>query len=188
MAADGHAADDENDGISGWGRAEGSAGNGPPPRHREGLRPSRSSRCLRTRPPGGGVPRYNDMRRHQPAPGRHHASQEPRGHGEGGIGDHPEGPPREAEVTGIGLDDGDGESLVLVAEPPGPGGVELHGDDPRSRSQERRGQGTRPGADVEHEIAALDTGVRDDQAGPAPIEGVPSPQWPRVPGHGASWC
>ena len=45
---------------------------------------------------------------------------------------------------------------------------------------------TRSGADVEYEVAGPDTGIGDNQAGPLPIELVPSPQWPGLPGHGAS--
>ena len=66
----------------------------------------------------------------------------------------------------------------------GPGGVRLRGPAPRSRQH-----GTeRPiaCADIEYEVAPLDTGRRDDALGPAPIEPVPPPA-PRVRGaHGTS--
>ena len=90
------------------------------------------------------------------------------------------------KVAGVGLNNGYRATSEPLAELPGPDGMKVHGDDSGPSCDQLRRECARSGADVENKVAGLDIGVGDDRFGPALIEPVPSPQGPRLPGHGAS--
>jgi hypothetical protein len=126
------------------------------------------------------------MGRHQAAPRGEESTHNRRRNRERRICHNPKWPPRKPEVTGIDLNDGHraaSESLSKLRRSPW---VEFDRNDPGARGDQLRRERTRSGADVEYEVAGPDTGIGDNQAGPLPIELVPSPQWPGLPGHGAS--
>ena len=126
------------------------------------------------------------MSRDQPASGRQEAPHDGHRDGERWIGHDPEGSSRETEVAGVGLNNGDRATSEPLPELPGPHGMKLHGDDPGPGCDQLRRESARSGANIENKVARLDIGVGDDRSGPALIEPVPSPRWPRLPGHGAS--
>jgi len=80
----------------------------------------------------------------------------------------------QAQVRGIGGDNGD-----AVTEPGAQLGsalwVALDRDDGRAGVDERPGDGTEAGADVEHEVAAPDTRISDEPLRPPLIELMPAP-------------
>ncbi len=103
------------------------------------------------------------------------------------IGHDPKGSLRQTEVTGVDLNNGHGTTSEPFSELGGPDGMKFHGDDSGSNGDQWCRERARSSTDVENEITGLDIGVGDDRFGPALIEPVPSPPWPRLPGHGASW-
>ena len=97
---------------------------------------------------------------------------------------NPEGSTGKPKIRCVGLyhDDVGSESL---SEPPGPGRVQLYGDHLGARYQKLRGDRSRSGTDVEHEIAGPDAGAGHELRRPALSEPVITPSRPTVPGHGA---
>ena len=60
----------------------------------------------------------------------------------------------------------------------GPSGMGLDRDDPRPDLDQRAGQGTEAGSDIDDEIAVADPRVSDEALGPPGIELVPPPRSP----------
>lgn len=80
------------------------------------------------------------------------ATQQGSGQAEWRVGHDVVGPSGETEVAGIGLDDHDDVPEAL-AQVPGPIGMCLHCDHPSAAGDERGGERSHAGADVEDEGA-----------------------------------
>lgn len=126
------------------------------------------------------------MSRDEAAPRREETPHDRHRDCERRIGHDPKRPLRKAEVTGIDLNNGHGAISKPLPEVSGPDMVKFHGNDFGPSCDQRCRECARAGTDVENEVSGPDTGVGDDRVGPTLIEPVPSPQWPRLPGHGAS--
>ena len=120
------------------------------------------------------------MRGDEAAPGLEHASQQRSGHRERRVRHHRVGPARQPQIARVGPYD---RHCVpeAVAERLCATRVQLDGDDARATVDERRGQRTEAGTDVEHEIAAPHTGFGDESFSPIGSEQVGTPPWR---GHG----
>lgn len=97
------------------------------------------------------------------------------------VGHDVERPSWQPEVGSIGTDDPDrfAEPRLELARPTV---VQLDGDDAGARVDQRLGDRSPAGADVEDEGALGEPGVTDEPAGSCWMELVPSPPW--RPGHG----
>ena len=115
-------------------------------------------------------------------PGRRRAGPARRGQRERRIGHHPERLARRAEGAEVALDDDGIATVGAFAQPPGPSWVQLDGDHPGTRIEQRQGQAAGAGAEVDDEIAGSDVGGGDNRLRPPLIEPVPPPT---PPGHGA---
>jgi hypothetical protein len=105
--------------------------------------------------------------------------------GERGIGDDAERAAGQPKIACVRLHDDDVRARETAAQDARPHGVQLDRDDASARCEERCGQATGTGADVENDVTGHDAGVVDDPTCPALSELVPSPARPRVRGHGA---
>jgi hypothetical protein len=120
----------------------------------------------------------------EPAPRGEQPPQEGSRDSKRWIGDNPESLAGEPEVARVRLDDNHaigGETFSQEVDAPI---VELHGNDARSRLDERAGERSIAGTYVEHEFARFDSGLLDEERGPSAIEPVIPPPGRRPPGHG----
>jgi hypothetical protein len=106
--------------------------------------------------------------------------------GERRVRDHCEGAAGESEVGGVRPYDGDVVLPVSVSQGGGAGGVQLDGDHPCLGAQECVGQYAGSSTDVDDQVSLFHCGPVDEATGPAVIEAMPPPWWPRSSGHGAS--
>ncbi len=95
---------------------------------------------------------------------------------ERGVGDHVVRLSGQAEAPRIGLDDDDRVAEPL-AEVPRPARVGFDRNDPRSRSEEWRGDRTPAGADVQDDGSGGEVGFSDEPRRPPSVELVPAPRW-----------
>ena len=125
-----------------------------------------------------------EIGRHQACTGREQSLQQSGGDPVRRAGDDPERPVRQPEITSIGTN----HRHRRIREPPtqsvGTTRVELYGDHLGSGPNQRRGQRTETGTDVENELTGSDPGGVHDALGPTTIERMPSPGTPRLPGAG----
>jgi hypothetical protein len=168
------AADDEDPGVAGRRRLEGAPGHAVAELDRERAAPAGAAGCARAGPPLGGVLGQDQVGCPQPAAGLKEPTQEGGGDAEGRVGDDVVGLAGESEVGCVGPHHDDGVAEPLP-QPPRPAGVDLDGHDPRAAADERIGDGTRAGADVEHEGARGDVGVSDEALRPSGFESVEPP-------------
>ena len=82
--------------------------------------------------------------------------------------------PRQPKVGGVSLDHDDAATEALSKDV-GPTRVQLDGDDPRARIEERGSERARARTDIEHQITAADSAVGDEPFSPARLELMPSP-------------
>jgi hypothetical protein len=151
----------------------------------EVLAPSPGARQSTLIPSLSDVTRHDDIGSNQSAPRSDQPVQQSHRGGERGVGHHREAATRQLQIARVGHDDLD---AVAVATPQvrRPLGVELNGNHPRPCFEERLGQDTIPGTDVQDEVAGCDCGGCDDAGRPTLIESVPPPVPRRFGAHGTS--
>jgi hypothetical protein len=115
------------------------------------------------------------------APRPEQAGEQPRRHRERRIGDDVERTARQPQIRRVDFDD-HGEPAESLPQDLGAPRMQLDGDDPRSRVDERRGEGTRARPHVDDQIAAADGAVGDESFSPTRVELMPAPP-PRL-SHG----
>ena len=135
-------------------------------------------------PAAGEVGRHDEVGLHQPAPGRDEPAEQPDAGGERRVGNDAERTAWQSQVGGVGADDAHAPVGEPLPEGREPARVQLDGDHPRTGGEERRGDDTAAGADVEDEVAGSDSGVSDQPPRVARVEAVPSPEPRRFRGHG----
>lgn len=84
-------------------------------------------------------------------------------------------PPRQAEVTGIGLHDDDGVAEAL-SEEPGALRMRLDRDHPQSSRHQGSGHRSRPGPDVDDDGAGPEGCLSDEPIRPPVVQLVPPPR------------
>jgi hypothetical protein len=141
---------------------------GPPAISRRGRRRP-SSCCLFLQDDTGG---------YQAAAGLEDAPQQRRANVEGKVRDHVVRPTRETQVACIALHDDDAavERREPLSETIGTSGMPLDRDDACPRRDERRGQGSGTGADVDDDRVGREPRVSDETRGKLGLEPVPSPR------------
>lgn len=144
------------------------------------------ARRWRTRagPPASSVALEHELSRHEPAPRVEQPGEQLGGHAVGRVGHHVERAARQAQVGGVGPHHRD-PVAELVAQGPGPCRVALDRDDARPSVEQRPRERAKASADIEHQIAAADTGGVDQALSPGVVELVPSPVLPWL-SHGSA--
>jgi hypothetical protein len=120
----------------------------------------------------------------EPAARGHEPTDEPRGDAKGGIGDDSEWTAGEPEVASVRQHDGDAGVLETISEVTGACVVQLDCDDASSGADQRHGESTVAGTDIEHEVIGSDSGVLHEERRPTAIELVEAPPLLLSPGHG----
>jgi len=151
------------------------------------LGPPPSAGCPVGAPSPCDVPRNDEIGTNQSASPGNYSLDERGGNTEWRVCDDLERAAREAEIRRVGGNDNDVLTAELSTKDCRPRRVEFHSDDAGAARYQSLRDGTLARADVEDEVARCDLGCRDEAAGPAPIELVPSPPRPRFPGHGRPW-
>lgn len=165
-----------------WG--ESLAGKAKPDRRVVVPEPPVRARRITTRPPIRHLTLKHQISRHQARTLSQQTLQQQRGDVVRRARHHPERPRRQPEITGIGPDHRHRRVREPPTQPIGTTGMEFDGDHPGTGPNQRRGQRTESGPDVEDELARFDAGFVHDPLSPTTIERMPSPGTPRLPGAG----
>lgn len=94
--------------------------------------------------------------------------------GEGRVGHHVELRARQAQVGGVGLHHGDA-AAEAGAQVAGSTWVSFDGDHPLAGLEQRGGDDSRAGPDVEHQRTGREARLNDEACRPPRIELVPTP-------------
>jgi hypothetical protein len=129
---------------------------------------------------------HDEVRALESTTPRHETAKDGRRRGEGGIRDHVERATREAEISDVGSHDGDRVCGEAAPEHRGTFVVQLERDDSGTHVNERGGQRSGAGAQVQHEVATDNMRLLDEATRPLSRELVPPPAHLAVRGHGRS--
>lgn len=140
---------------------------------------------VRRRPPAHEPPGQHEIGAHERGRPQQHRpyllGQRPRR-----VGDDSKGPARRSEVAQVGFHDGHRIVGEATAEVGGPCWMSLDGDDAPARLDERSGQRSLAGTEIDDQVAGADACVGDDAPGDGRIKPMPTPSslWYPRRGHG----
>jgi len=117
------------------------------------------------------------VRRDEAAARLQQATHQGRGDAERWIGDDVVWLTGQAQAAGVGLDDHD-RATEALAEVLGSLGVGFDGDDPGTGGDQRKGECSMAGADIDDDGAPTDARLSDEPLRPAMVELVPPPSPP----------
>ena len=146
--------------------------------------PARAAGDLAPLPPAGGAALQHDVCPGQPGAWRHEPPEDRCRAGERRVGHDVKGATRQEQVGHVGTDDPHRCPGKAVPQQRQPAGVQLVGDHPCARLDERRREcsGSRP--EIEDEGARREGRSSDEPACPVLSEAVPPPLRPPFRGHG----
>ena len=124
------------------------------------------------------MPRHNEIGTNQAAPRGDEPSQDGGGDGKWGVCDHPERSLGQAQIACVGHDDCDRATGEGSSQGGCPLFVELNRNDSGPTFEERPGQRSIAGADIDDQITRADSGIGNDFCSPAATEVMPSPTCP----------